>query len=219
MNKPELIVAPCDFKAAKYAVTHWHYSKSMPAPPRHTIGVWEHGTYIGCVVFSRGTNNNGHKPYSIKLTQFCELTRIALSEHVAPVSLIVSDTLKQLRMVSPGMRLVVSYADPNQGHHGGVYQAGNCIYTGQTAADFEAIDKTGRKWHSRQVSKTGVKRQFGELRKVPKFSECEIVPLLGKHRYLYPLDKAMRRQIEPLAQPYPKRADVGEMESRLGSTD
>ena len=27
-----------------------------------------------------------------------------------------------------------------------------------------------------------------------------------KHKYLYPLDKKMRRQIEPLAKPYPKRA-------------
>jgi hypothetical protein len=34
----------------------------------------------------------------------------------------------------------------------------------------------------------------------------------GKHRYLMPLDDAMREQIEPLRQPYPKRvrsADSG----------
>jgi hypothetical protein len=28
----------------------------------------------------------------------------------------------------------------------------------------------------------------------------------SKHRYLYPLDAAMRAQIEPLRKPYPKRA-------------
>jgi hypothetical protein len=28
---------------------------------------------------------------------------------------------------------------------------------------------------------------------------------LGKYRYLMPLDEAMRKQIEPLRKPYPKR--------------
>ena len=35
--------------------------------------------------------------------------------------------------------------------------------------------------------------------------EVESVDLLPKHKYLYPLDRAMRRQITPLAKPYPKR--------------
>jgi len=33
----------------------------------------------------------------------------------------------------------------------------------------------------------------------------------GKHKYLYPLDRAMRRQILPLAQPYPKKEHAGEV--------
>jgi len=113
--------------------------------------------------------------------------------------------LGMLKNKSPQLRLVVSYADPNEEHHGGIYQASNWVYTGQTGADYQAIDPSGRVWHSRQVSRTGVSRQYGELRRVPKLEDCEIVPLEGKHRYLYPLDRAMRRQILPLAQPYPKR--------------
>jgi hypothetical protein len=107
---------------------------------------------------------------------------------------------------NPGLRLLVSYADPNHGHHGGIYQALGWLYDGQTGADFAAIDCHGRRWHSRQVSRTGVKRQYGVLRRVPKFAECTRVALRGKHRYLYPLDAAMRAQILPRAQPYPKRA-------------
>jgi hypothetical protein len=56
------------------------------------------------------------------------------------------------------------------------------------------------------VSKTGVKIQYGRARRVPKLSDCEKIELPGKHRYLYPLDKRMRRQLTPLAKPYPKRA-------------
>lgn len=201
----DLKVDWCSYHAAKWAVEHWHYSRAMPTPPAHYIGVWEDGNFVGCVIFGRGSNNNGHKPYGIKMTEFCELTRIAMTSHVAPVSQVVAVALKLLKSKSSGVRLVVSYADPNHDHNGAIYQAGNWVYTGQTGTDFEAIDQAGRKWHSRQVSRTGVKRQYGTLRRVPRHDQCQIVSLLGKHRYLYPLDRAMRRQIEPLRQPYPKR--------------
>ena len=32
------------------------------------------------------------------------------------------------------------------------------------------------------------------------------IPCQGKHRYLMPLDADMKKQIMPLAKPYPKRA-------------
>lgn len=48
-----------------------------------------------------------------------------------------------------------------------------------------------------------------ELRKRASERLAELPPTLvivsGKHKYLYPLDKAMRKQIAPLAQPYPKK--------------
>ena len=43
------------------------------------------------------------------------------------------------------------------------------------------------------------------MRKVPRIDECQKVPLPGKHRYVMPLDAAMRAQCATLAQPYPKR--------------
>lgn len=204
-RKVDLKVDWCSHQAAKYAVEHWHYSGSMPTPPRVFVGAWECGSYIGAVIFSRGSNNNMLKPYGLKMIEGCELTRIALQRHIIPVSHLISRAVKLLSEKSPGLRLVVSYADPNHGHHGGIYQASNWIYTGQTAQDFEAIDQYGRHWHSRQVSRTGFSTQYGEKRAVPMLKDCEIVPLIGKHRYLYPLDRAMRRQIESLAKPYPKR--------------
>ena len=36
--------------------------------------------------------------------------------------------------------------------------------------------------------------------------DVQIVKGSSKHRYLMPLDEAMRAQIAPLAKPYPKRA-------------
>ena len=36
-------------------------------------------------------------------------------------------------------------------------------------------------------------------------ANAQKVPTRGKHRYLMPLDDDMRKQIEPLRKPYPKR--------------
>jgi hypothetical protein len=40
----------------------------------------------------------------------------------------------------------------------------------------------------------------------------------SKHKYLYPLDKAMRAQIAPLAKPYPKRPCAASIDSDAPAT-
>ena len=208
MSDVDLVVAPCSYQAAKYAVMRWHYSRAMPTPPIVRFGIWEGNEFIGAVLFGRGSNNNMLKPFGLKINEGGELVRVALGIHTAPVSKIVSVAIKALKSAQPSLRLLVSYADPNEGHHGGIYQAMNWVYSGKTSPDCYYLDSGGRRWHSRQVSHTGVKRQYGELRAVPKHSELTKISLVGKHRYLYPIDRAMRRQIAPLAQPYPKRDDM-----------
>jgi hypothetical protein len=46
------------------------------------------------------------------------LCRIALSKHATPVSRIISIAMKMLKREMPGIRLLVTYADLNQGHEG-----------------------------------------------------------------------------------------------------
>jgi len=203
---PALRLDWCSHAAARYAVEHWHYSRCMPTPPLVKIGVWEVGSFVGCILFSRGSNNNQLLPYGLQQTEGCELTRVALTTHRTAVSRLLAIAIKLLRTIATGLRLIVSYADPNHRHHGGIYQAAGWFYMGQTAPDRQYIDRAGRVWHRRQVSHTGVKRQYGSRRQVPKHRDCLKVPLQGKHRYVYPLDAAMRAQLLPLAQPYPKRA-------------
>lgn len=213
-----LVVAPCDHKAAKFAVEHWHYSRSMPTLPVIKLGCWENSLFIGAILFSRGANKNLGSFAGLTQYEVCELTRIALNKHIVNVTQLLKLGIAKLKVLTPGTRLIISYADPNQGHLGIVYQAGNWLYAGQTPDSYLYKDKSGRVWHQRQVSKTGVIPQYGKLRAVPKIDECEKIPQIGKFRYLYPLDKAMRRQIEPMSLPYPKRADMGEIESRFATS-
>lgn len=212
-SKPTLRLDWCSHQAAKYAVEHWHYSHSLPTPPLVKVGVWEDEQYIGCVLFSRGANNNIGKAFGLQSTEIAELTRVALTQHIYPVSRIVAVAIRFLRSQSSGLQLIVSYADPSHGHHGGIYQAGGWTYVGQSPSSVEYIGPDGKQWHGRMVSATGRKLVYGQSRTVWRHDQCTPVTVQGKHKYLYPLDDAMRAQIAPLAKPYPKRPCAGSIDS------
>lgn len=178
----------------------------MPNPKSVYIGVWEDGCFIGAIIFGTGGGQatNGEK-YGLKPFEMAELERVALDRHVTPVSRIVAIAIKLLRQQSPGLRLLVSYADPAWNHHGGVYQAGGWIYTGATPTGKALLDSKGKLHHSRVVAQSGFKVQFGSTKKVRTWKSGTKVTLPGKHRYLLPLDDASRDRVESLRKPYPKR--------------
>lgn len=201
-SRPELRLDWCSHEAAKYAVEKWHYSRTMPVGKMVRIGAWESGKFIGCVLFALGMNRSLGSPYGLQMTECCELVRVALTEHQTPVSRIVAIALKMLRKQSDGLRLVVSFADPVEDHHGGIYQAGGWLYAGKTSASFE-----WRIGEQRLNKRAFTGQQFGGGRRsvsqIP--STAKKVQTPGKHRYLMPLDDEMRQKIEPLRKPYPKR--------------
>ena len=207
-QKVDLVVDFCSYRAAKYAVENWHYSRTMPAGKTVKCGVWEDGRFIGVVIYGRGANNHIGSPFNLDQVEVCELARVALAQHSAPVSKVVPLAQKYLLQRSPGLRLIVSYADPEQGHIGLIYQAMNWIYVGSSKPQRFTLGLDGEVVHKRSAFS-----KFGTI------TGQTYSKVLWKHKYLYPLDKAMRRQIEPLAKPYPKRAGVGEMESRLVSSE
>lgn len=198
----------CSYEAAKYATEHWHYSHTMPKAKSCYLGVWENNIFIGSIIFGLGGGaaTDGRKYGLRKSFDVAELERIALTKHISSVSRIASIAIKILKKQSPGIRLLVSYADPFQGHHGGIYQAMNWIYVGRTENDWALIDKHGRQWHSRVASKSGRKMQFGRLTVAPDLNSGTKIILPGKHKYLLPLDDDMRNEVLLLQKPYPKRA-------------
>lgn len=205
-SRPELKLDWCSHAAAKYAVEKWHYSRTMPMPPLVKIGVWEEGRFIGVVLFSRGASPYLGDAYGLDTTKVCELTRIALASHQTPVSRIIAIALRMLFRKDGNLRLVVSFADANEGHHGGVYQAAGWVYAGETSRKFDFLGPDGKRYRDRQVTASGQARQFGKQTRVLRPDQCTPLPLMPKHKYLYPLDREMRERILPLAKPYPKRA-------------
>ncbi len=211
MSNVDLKLDWCSYEAAKYAVEHWHYSRRMPKSKLNTVGVWEHGNFIGSVIFGYGATADLVSPYGLTMQQGCELVRVALTTHKTPVSRIMKIAIKFLKEKNPDLRIIISFADPDEGHHGGIYQATNWIYAGESAGCYFYKDKNGKLWHPRNVSE-----DLWRSGKVVRPSDCEKVWKPGKHRYLFPLDDAMRKQIEPLRKPYPKR-ERGEIDNAPNS--
>lgn len=203
----DLRLAGCERNAAAFACRTWHYSRKMPAGKLVTIGVWEGGKFIGAVVFGRGANNNIGARYRLGQTEVCELVRVALKGHGAPVSKIVAVAVKLLRRQSPGLRLIVSYADPEQGHVGTIYQAMGWLYAGQSQAQRELVIN-GADVHKRSAGSRYGTASPARLRALTGLP-VDYGPKRWKHLYLMPLDAAMRSAVEPLRQPYPKRGTNG----------
>ena len=202
--KADLKIDWATHEAAKYAVENWHYSKSIPKSKLVKIGVWENQKFIGVVIFSPGATPNLGSPYGLTQRECVELSRVALTKHSTPVSRILSIALKFLVNANPKLRLVVSFADRDQSHHGGIYQATNWIYDGTgSPATFYLIH--GKKTHPRTIGSAGHIQNLQGAKKMDR--NAKAIQCQGKHRYLMPLDAEMRKRIIPLARPYPKRAD------------
>ena len=89
-HRPDLLIDWCSVAAARYATSHWHYSRSMPCPPYNVLGCWEDRRFIGSILFSRGAGSNMLRPFGLTAIEGCELTRVALTDHATPVSRIVT---------------------------------------------------------------------------------------------------------------------------------
>ena len=187
-------------EAAKYPVLRWHYAACMPAGKVNFIGVWEHGRFIGAVLFGTGATPMLCRPYDLGPHEVCELVRVALRDHQTHVSRILKIAFVLLRQANPGLRLIVSFADPSRGHHGGIYQAGGWLFTGRSM-DAKFAVKDGKLMHPRMIYEIA-KRNRAKADAMPR------VTVPGKFRYLMPLDRKIAKRVEHMRQPYPKQDDA-----------
>ncbi len=202
-----LLLDYCSHKAATHAVLRWHYSRKMPAGKLVRIGVWEEGRFVGAILYGSGANRNLSKPFGLEPTGACELVRVALApgrEH--PTSKCVAQSLKMLRRQSPGLEVVVSYADTRQGHLGIIYQATNWIYLGTSVQP--SFKVRGKIEHLRSLyDRYGPGSQKLDWVRQHVDPTAKRITMPAKHRYVFAFTKALRRQLLAKAQLYPKRID------------
>lgn len=192
-------------KAVRHACLHFHYAKRLPAQPMIGYNVFEGGQWCGVVVFNSGIRNI-ESPYNLKQGQVAELCRVALNGKQSATSKAVSRAVKIFKKSNPLVKMLVSYADSDEGHNGTIYQAMNWHFTGSHKTGDKFVDpKTGKDIHSRAHSPTGKRKQFGVMKRVLKTQDLIRIKKGDKHKYIYPLHKSMTPLCKSLAQPYPKK--------------
>lgn len=195
-----LQISKASYVATKYACENYHYSKCLHSGKLISFGVWEDEKFKGVVIFSRGASPMIGKPFKLEQTQVVELTRVALKNHIIEVTRILSICLKMLKRHCPGLKLIVSYADLDQGHKGGIYKGGNWIYLGITAKGigmYYLVD--GEKKHNRLFSSHSTRKKLLWLKEKGRAIDFET---LGKHKFVYLLadDIELKKLVDSMRQ-------------------
>lgn len=188
-------------ESATLACRKWHYLRTKPASPLQIYDIYENGAFIGCVIFTYGANNSGIE-FGLNCREVATLSRVALSCHVSPVSQIVMRCIADLKVRHPQVKLIVSYADPSLGHHGGIYQAMNWVYVGTSCS--KAVQINGRIVHRRSCYNC---HGTSSISKLQNKLGCSVksVNLNPKYKYYYAINKKIQKRILDMRKPYPKR--------------
>lgn len=199
-NKKEYSIEPVSFESCYPWIMEKHYARRMPSIS-HKFGLFHDGFLCGVCTFGSGANR--HMKGMVDGFDAIELNRLIIDE--APrnaLSFFVAGSLSLL----PKPLVVVSYADPNNGHHGYIYQSTNWIYTGKGTRRDGGVDsgvtqfiKNGINYHGKSVGE-----MIGSCSKQNAdkhgFTRVFLEP---KHRYLFLLGSKTERKRMKARIPYP----------------
>ena len=193
-----------------------HYAKRVPSIS-YAFGLFKNDCLVGVCTYGRPIAHaliknafNGHYQNC-----FLELNRLCVNDSLEKnaLSYFVSKTINMM----PKPKVLVSYADTSQNHHGYIYQATNWIYTGLSAKFKDYMVKGYEHMHGASVLDM-VGRSDGDkghLNKVEllksKFGKDNVylIDRPVKHRYFYFIaskttKKEMFNNLTYEIKPYPK---------------
>lgn len=186
--KDVIISATIDYSESKLFLDKHHYAGFG----RGATNVYEVrliGELIGVVKFSTPVRQGIAGTLDVRPDELLELDRFCI--HPARhkhnfATYIMSRVIKMISNDSPGIKKLVSFADPRFGHSGCIYKASNWEYLGKTAPSYYYEDPNGN-----EVNK---KTLYGYAR-TRKMKERECFESLGykrvrtpaKHKYSYTL--------------------------------
>lgn len=182
-------------------IEEYHYSHNINGLiSDYCFGMYDKsGTMVGAMIYGRMAMANQWKKYAVdeksSASTVIELRRLVLVDDTPKnsESYFISKTLKWLKK-NTDVEVVVSYADPNYGHVGTVYQASNFSYMGQTSPG-KVIMYKGKKYHDKAIrtKHNGKFKPFAqELRDALQAKEACYVKQEPKNIYVYYLHDSSR---------------------------
>lgn len=140
-----------DHKTAASWVVRWHYSRRMPTGKNVNFGAYDpDGQLYAVIVFGTGVN-----PYQAKylgVDSVVELKRMCRREPRRDdfyLSRFIRQALRLYCIEQGKPGAVVAFADPAEGHSGGVYKATGFQLHGMTNAEWHLVDADGQARHRR----------------------------------------------------------------------
>jgi DNA polymerase len=222
-DKNQVTMKVLDYETAKNIIVNNHYSGCMP-PFQLALGFYIKEKINCVIVFGPSATPNMVK--SLPSPKYWELTRLFSFDWGGKniESICISKALKYIEQ-NYDKNVIISFADPSEGHAGYIYQATNWLYCGQSQSDkWYFVD--GKKIHPRSmVAKYGT-RSEKLLKDKGIVFECR--KLAGKHRYVYFLGskgnkRKLRKKLKYDVLPYPKlsTSEAGEVSkaTRIASSN
>lgn len=205
MNQPMYMTGATAAEIEPLVMAH-HYSKRMPGAIQHAFAWRDAGGLFGdygepMAGILYGQPNNAAWPDDV-----LELQRLVRMPHVTlPLSSFVAWSLRWLKKHAQ-IAFLISYADTDQNHHGGIYQATNWRYVACRENRFIGYrDPEGNFYHPRSVvARYGTQAKAFLDVKHPDWVRVEGGP---KHLYVYPMRMKMKEILanwEWSLLPYPK---------------
>lgn len=175
-----------ELDAALEVIASRHYTRSVPSGK-----TWAFKIDAAVVLFSIPANKNIGRFLLGEPANVWELTRLWAPDGHAPnlLTRAISIGIGGFRKLEPAVAALVSYADPNAGHRGGVYRAASWIYTGQSEESRSYVDAEGQTFARRCFHSGGKGLTKAEI----EARGFQQLSLPGKLRFAHPLTRRARK--------------------------
>jgi len=167
--------------------TH-HYSGNINGvKSRHCFALYRNDKMIGAMLYGDLGMANAWKKYGESEADVLELRRLVLIDDTPrnSESFFIGWTLRWLKR-NTFVKVIVSYADPNHGHSGIVYQATNFEHIGMTGAG-RVIMWGDKKYHDKTIRTmyNGKLKPFAQrVKDALDSGEAQYVKQVPKHIYV-----------------------------------
>lgn len=211
-DKSRVSVREISSSVARDMVVKHHYSHAWPIA-QLCLGFYVDEILNGVIVY--GHSASSHMANSLPSINYWELQRLYSFDWAGKnvESYMIGQSIRYIKKNHKDINILISFADPEQGHFGTIYQATNWLYCGMSDSPGGYQYKFDGKWeHPRStVARLGTRDHNIIMNMYPN---VEFRKGIKKHRYIYLLPNNNSHKKELMQKltdkyeilPYPKKS-------------
>jgi hypothetical protein len=190
----EFTVVHCERKEVVNFIEKWHYSKNVNGLTTDYCFklIDANKNMIGAMIYGKIAMANVWRKYAKEEKDLIELKRLCCIDDTPKntESYFIGSTLRWLKKYTD-IKMVLSYADMTYSHEGTIYKASNFKHLGMTSKG-KVIMYNGKRYHDKTIRTkyNGQLKPFAiKIKEAIEYGDAKYVDTLGKHIYIYNLNK------------------------------